>query len=60
MQKMEISQKKSKKCETTRATLPKSKSYLAQIALAIKYLNENKILHRDIKLNNILIDESGL
>ena len=36
------------------------RSYLTQIAMGIKYVHEQKIQHRDIKLNNILIDENGI
>lgn len=38
---------------------PKVKFYAAQIALAIGYLHKKDILHRDLKLENIMINEDG-
>jgi len=35
-------------------------SILAQLALAVQYLHQRKILHRDIKVQNIFIMKSGL
>ena len=37
----------------------KVKIYIAQIALAIGYLHSKDILHRDLKLENIMINEDG-
>lgn len=33
--------------------------YVAEIALALDYLQTHRILHRDIKPDNILLDEEG-
>ncbi|XP_014220006.1 serine/threonine-protein kinase 32A [Copidosoma floridanum] len=33
--------------------------YIAEIALALDYLKKNRIVHRDIKPDNILLDEEG-
>jgi serine/threonine protein kinase len=35
------------------------KSYLYQIVSAIKYMNENSMMHRDLKPQNILINDKG-
>ena len=36
------------------------KSYLYQILLAIKYCHSKRILHRDLKPQNLLIDKNGI
>ncbi|XP_057304015.1 RAC-beta serine/threonine-protein kinase-like [Hydractinia symbiolongicarpus] len=36
-----------------------SKFYGAEITLALKYLHEEKIVYRDVKLENLLIDSDG-
>ena len=38
---------------------PVVKFYALQITMAIGYLHTKGIMHRDLKLENILIDESG-
>ena len=33
--------------------------FIAEIALVLDYLQNNKIIHRDIKPDNIVLDEEG-
>jgi serine/threonine protein kinase len=40
-------------------TQPQIKSYIKQVLEATAYLHRNKILHRDMKGSNILIDQKG-
>lgn len=37
----------------------RSRFYGSEITLALKYLHENKIVYRDLKLENLLIDSDG-
>ena len=42
-----------------RFQLPRVRLYLAEIALALEYLKEKKIIHRDVKPANMLLDSQG-
>lgn len=33
-----------------------TKFYMAQILMALRYMSDNRILHRDLKMSNILLD----
>lgn len=37
----------------------RAKFYAAQIILALEFLHQNKILYRDLKLENVLLDSDG-
>ena len=45
--------------EEKRFSEEKTKFYAAQIALALGYLHQSKILYRDLKPENILLAEDG-
>lgn len=37
----------------------RSRFYAAEIILAVKYLHDNKVVYRDLKLENLLLDSDG-
>lgn len=39
-------------------TIPEVRYFIQQIALACKYMHENKVIHRDLKLGNLFINDS--
>ena len=41
-------------------TIPQIKCYMLQLLEGVKYLHENKILHRDMKAANLLISNKGI
>ncbi|KDR08522.1 Ribosomal protein S6 kinase alpha-5 [Zootermopsis nevadensis] len=45
--------------ELEKFTSEETRSYLAEIIEAVEYLHELKVIHRDLKLENILVDAQG-
>ncbi|KAL9623257.1 MAG: hypothetical protein Q9160_002364 [Pyrenula sp. 1 TL-2023] len=41
-------------------TVPQIKCYMLQLLEGVKYMHENKILHRDMKAANLLINNQGI
>ena len=39
-------------------TEPETRYFMNQILLGVKYLHENKIIHRDLKLGNIFLNDN--
>lgn len=38
-------------------TEPEARYFVRQVVLAVDYLHKNKIIHRDLKLGNLFINE---
>ena len=38
-------------------TEPEARYFMKQIALGVKYLHDNKIIHRDLKLGNLFLSD---
>ena len=39
-------------------TEPETRYFMKQILLGVKYLHDNKIIHRDLKLGNIFLNDN--
>lgn len=39
-------------------TEPETRYFMKQILLGVSYLHENKIIHRDLKLGNIFLNDN--
>ena len=38
-------------------TEPEARYFMHQLLLGVKYLHENKMIHRDLKLENLLLND---